>query len=176
MPRLFVAQPLNPEAVVEANSAQAHYLGSVLRRGVGDIVHLFNGDDGEWSARIDTLARGRASFVVTGQTRAQQDDADIWLMFALLKRDTTDLLVQKATKLGVSTLLPVITGRTNAARVNEDRLLAIATEAAEQSERLTVPTIHAPQRLAYALEDWPADRPLYAALERAGAQPIRPAG
>ena len=104
---------------VEATAGQAHYLGTVMRRAVGETVRLFNGHDGEWAARIETLNRGKATFRVEALVRAQAGDTDVWLVFALLKRDTTDLLVQKATELGVATLLPVITERTNAARVNE---------------------------------------------------------
>jgi 16S rRNA (uracil1498-N3)-methyltransferase len=74
--------------------------------------------------------------------------------------------VQKATELGVSTLLPVFTERTNAARVNAERLAAIAIEAAEQSERLTVPVLHPARPLPEALSAWPADRLLFVAMER----------
>ena len=90
-------------------------------------------------AASPALSRGKATFAVETLLRPQAHDADLWLVFALLKRDATDLVVQKATELGVSALLPVFTERTNAGRVNLDRLRAIAIEAAEQSERLTVP-------------------------------------
>ena len=140
MIRLYVEASLTTGATIEATEAQAHYLGGVMRRGVGDLVHLFNGVDGEFSGRIFSLARGKARFAVEGQVRQQAPDADLWLMFAVLKRDATDLVVQKATELGVSALLPVITERTNASRIDPDRLRAIAIEAAEQSERLTVPS------------------------------------
>jgi 16S rRNA (uracil1498-N3)-methyltransferase len=93
-----------------------------MRRSVGDAVRLFNGRDGEWNGRIAAMGRGKASIAVDILVRSQAEDgdpwADIWLMFAVLKRDQTDLVVQKATELGVSTLLPVFTERTNAARVN----------------------------------------------------------
>jgi 16S rRNA (uracil1498-N3)-methyltransferase len=74
--------------------------------------------------------------------------------------------VQKATELGVSALLPVIAQRTQAERVNTERMLSIAIEAAEQSERLTIPTVHPPQSLASLIETWPPDRTLYVAAER----------
>ncbi len=60
-------------------------------------------------------------------------------MFAPVKRGPLDLIVEKATELGVSALLPVWTQHTDAQRVNDDRLRAIAIEAAEQCRRLTVP-------------------------------------
>lgn len=173
--RLFTAAPLREGANVDATPAQAHYLGTVMRRGVGDTLRLFNGVDGEFAARIATLKRERATFVTGDKLRSQAPEGDLWLAFALLKRDATDLVAQKATELGVARLLPVITARTNAARVNADRLAAIATEAAEQCERLTVPRIDPPCTLPELLAAWPPDRPLVAAIERESAPPIRPA-
>ncbi len=172
MIRLYVESALSPGAAIEASEAQAHYLGGVMRRAVGDIVHLFNGTDGEWACRIATLARGKCAFGVESPVRSQAEEPGPWLVFAVLKRDTTDLVVQKATELGVSALLPVFTERTNAGRVNLDRLRAIAMEAAEQSERLTVPEIRPARQLHDILRDWPSDRALYVALERADAQPL----
>ena len=64
-------------------------------------------------------------------------------MFAPIKRARLDWLVEKATELGVSALLPVWTARTQVERVNLDRLRAHAIEAAEQSERLSVPELRA---------------------------------
>jgi 16S rRNA (uracil1498-N3)-methyltransferase len=174
MIRLHVEASLAEGATIEATAAQAHYLGSVMRRSAGDAIRLFNGRDGEWDARIAALGRGKAAFSVEFLVRPQAPDADLWLMFAVLKRDQTDLVVQKATELGVSALLPVFTERTNAARVNEDRLRAITIEAAEQSERLTVPLLHTARPLHEALADWPAGRPLFVAMERSGAAALSP--
>jgi 16S rRNA (uracil1498-N3)-methyltransferase len=174
MIRLHVEADLADGAAIEATEGQAHYLGGVMRRTVGDPVHLFNGRDGEWACRIVSLSRSKATFAVETPTRPQSADADLWLMFGVRKRNTTDLVVQKATELGVSTLLPVFTERTNAVRINLDRLTAIATEAAEQSERLTVPAIHPARQLHDSLAHWPAERALFVALERADAQPLAP--
>ncbi len=164
--RLFVDAPLAAGAEVAASQGQAHYLGIVMRRAPGEAVRVFNGSGGEWLARIAALRRDRATLVIERQLRPQAAESDLWLVFALLKRDATDLLAQKATELGASALLPVLSERTNATRVNEARLAAIATEAAEQSERLTVPRIHPPRRLADLLASWPAGRTLFAAVER----------
>lgn len=174
-PRLFVAAPLATGATIAATSGQAHYLGTVLRCNAGDPVRLFNGHDGEWQARIAELRRDRLALSVEKQLRQQEPDPDLWLAFALLKRDATDLVVQKATELGASALWPTITERTNAARLNETRLTAIATEAAEQCERLTVPVLHPLCRLPDLLAQWPPDRKLYAAIERIDAAKPKPA-
>jgi 16S rRNA (uracil1498-N3)-methyltransferase len=172
MIRLHVEADLTAGASIEATEGQAHYLGSVMRRSIGDTVRLFNGRDGEWESRIATLSRGKASFATETLVRPQAGDEDLWLMFAVLKRDTTDLVVQKATELGVSVLIPTFTERTNAGRVNLDRLRAIAIEAAEQSERLTIPEIRPARQLHDNLVEWPADRSLFVALERADAQKL----
>jgi 16S rRNA (uracil1498-N3)-methyltransferase len=174
MIRLHVEATLAAGETIEATEGQAHYLGGVMRRAIGDTISLFNGRDGEWASRVASLSRGKATFAVETPTRPQTPDTDLWLMFAVLKRDTTDLVVQKATELGVSTLLPVFTERTNVGRVNLDRFRAIAIEAAEQCERLTVPVFRPARHLHDSLADWPVDRALFVALERADAQPLTP--
>jgi 16S rRNA (uracil1498-N3)-methyltransferase len=175
MIRLYVEATLAAGTIVEAIGSQARYLDVVMRRAVGDPVHIFNGRDGEWTCRITAFSRSKAAFAVESLFRPQAADTDLWLAFAVLKRDATDLVVQKATELGVSALLPVFTERTNAARVNLDRLRAIAIEAAEQSERLTIPDIHPARELHEFLAAWPAERSLFVAQERADARPLAPA-
>jgi 16S rRNA (uracil1498-N3)-methyltransferase len=167
--RLFVAAPLFAGAEVAASAAQAHYLAHVMRRAAGAPVVLFNGRDGEWQARIAVARGNRATFAVEHRLRPQTPEPDIWLAFAPLKRDATDLVVQKATELGAAALLPVTTARTNSARINQERLTAIATEAAEQCERLTVPDVRGLVDLPALLRTWPAERWLVVAMERLAA-------
>ncbi len=155
------------------SEAQAHYLGNVMRRSVGDTVRLFNGVDGEWAARVVALSRKAVVFEPETFVRAQAAEPDCWLCFALLKRTKTDLVVEKATELGVSRILPVVTARTQGDHVNLGRLRAIAIEAAEQCERLAVPEIAAPVPLAALLRGWPAGRKLFMADERRDAAVAR---
>jgi 16S rRNA (uracil1498-N3)-methyltransferase len=172
MPRLFVPEALSAGGSVPLDRDQAHYLANVMRLGVGEPVVLFNGRDGEWTGALAEVRRDRAVVELATQTRVQAAEPDLWLLFSPLKRDATDLVVQKATELGVSAIRPVFTARTNTARVNLERLGAIAREAAEQSERLTVPSVHAPAPLLDVLGAWPADRMLAAAIERGGPASI----
>jgi 16S rRNA (uracil1498-N3)-methyltransferase len=165
-PRLFVAGALRQGEDFAASADQGHYLRTVLRCAAGDVVRLFNGSDGEWLARIGIQRRDTVSFGIESLLRPQQPEPGPWLVFALLKRDATDLVIRQAVELGASRLLPVMTERTNAARVNAERLRAIATEAAEQSERLTIPAVDPPLRFDRMLSDWPVDRHLFVALER----------
>lgn len=165
--RLFVEASLSQGAQIAATPGQAHYLGNVMRRGVGDPVVLFNGVDGEWSAQIVALRKDRAQFAVQALCRPQpMARSGIWLVFAPLKRDATDLVVRQATELGVEALFPVLTEHANTTRINPERLKAIAIEAAEQCERLTVPVLHPLNSLGHVLHHWPHERPLAAALER----------
>jgi 16S rRNA (uracil1498-N3)-methyltransferase len=171
-PRLFIDADLTEGASLPATPGQAHYLGTVLRRAVGDPVRLFNGRDGEWDAVLSAIRKDRASLTVGARTRPPRTEAGPWLVFALLKRDATDLVVRQAVELGAARILPVLTARTNAGHVNLDRLRAIAVEAAEQSERLTVPPVDPPARLDAVLAAWPKGRRLFAAIERMEAGPI----
>ncbi|WP_428395539.1 16S rRNA (uracil(1498)-N(3))-methyltransferase [Lichenicoccus sp.] len=166
-PRLHI-EGLAASGVAELSEDQVHYLGHVLRRAPGDEVKAFNASDGEWLARIDSLPRrGVGRLALVRQLRAPAPEAGPILLFAPVKRDATELIVRMATELGVVALWPVLTARTNAARVRIDRLAAIAVEAAEQCERLSVPEVAAPRGLARVLSDWPADRTLCVAIERA---------
>ena len=167
--RLFVDDELVAGGTVTASTEQAHYLGSVMRRAAGDAVVLFNGRDGEWGARITALNKGRGGFAVEALIRPQAPEGPLTLVFAPLKRDATNLVIEKATELGATCIRPVFTDRTNAGRLNLDRFAAIAREAAEQCERLTVPEIVPPVRLFDLLGSWANDRVLFAAIERSGA-------
>jgi 16S rRNA (uracil1498-N3)-methyltransferase len=167
-PRLFTPEDLHSGQTVRPSEAQTHYLGTVLRRSAGDKIILFNGRDGEWQGRL--VGTGRHCQVeIISLTRPQEQEPDMWLAFAPLKRHATDLVAQKATELGVSALLPVITGRTQSERINTSRMQLIVIEAAEQCERLSVPAIHAPQTVSALLADWSATRALYVAAERRAA-------
>lgn len=168
--RLFVDSALAPGAVVEAAEGQAHYLMHVMRAKAGEPVALFNGRDGEWTAKVATPAKRKVHLEVGEKLRDQSGEPDVRLVFAPVKR--IEFLVEKATELGVRALHPVFTRRTTIGRVNAKRLLANATEAAEQSDRLSVPEIAEAVQLLDLLGAWPADRRLYFLDETGGGAPI----
>lgn len=160
LPRLYVDAPLAVGGAAPLSGPQAHYLKNVLRRGAGDRLFVFNGRDGEFAATIAELGKKGGAATIDGQSRKPEPEPDLWLLFAPVKRDAVDLIAQKATELGAARLVPVVTERTNAARVNVERLAAIAIEAAEQCGRLAPPPVDAPQKLAGVLLSWPDDRRL----------------
>jgi 16S rRNA (uracil1498-N3)-methyltransferase len=158
--RLFVTAPLATGLAVPLDADQAHYLRAVLRLGPGGLLSLFNGTQGEWRGRIVELGKNKGLVALEAQTRPQGAERDLWLAFAPVKRARIDYIAEKATELGATRLMPVLTRRTNVARVNVDRLQANAREAAEQTERLTVPTVEAPQTLERFLDGFPTGRRL----------------
>jgi 16S rRNA (uracil1498-N3)-methyltransferase len=171
LPRLFVRQPLTAGAPVELDAGQANYLGNVMRLGVGAELLVFDGNSGEWLARIREAAKKRMTLTVERRTRPAEAVPDVWLAFAPVKRAQTDWLVEKATELGAARLVPTITGRTIAERVKLERLQAIAIEAAEQCGRTRLPEIAEPITLKQLLDSRGADRRLYLADEN-GGEPV----
>jgi len=170
LPRLYVAEPLAAEAAVALDPRQAHYLGTVMRKSVGDELLLFDGRSGEWLARIAEAGKKRMTLSVERLTRGAETLPDLTLAFAPVKRAQTDWLVEKATELGVARLQPVITGRTVVERVKFDRLEAIAIEAAEQCGRTVLPEIIDPAPLDRFLK-MSGQHPLYFADEQ-GGEPV----
>jgi 16S rRNA (uracil1498-N3)-methyltransferase len=158
--RLYSDAALAAGSSVALDEAQVHYLRHVLRLAPGARIALFNGRDGEWWGEIASLGKQSGGVRLTERRRAPHAEPDLWLLFAPVKRARIDFLVEKATELGVSELRPVMTERTMVERVNLDRLRAHCREAAEQTERLTLPILRAPAALTQALTDWPPGRRL----------------
>ena len=143
--RLFVEADLSAGGEAPLGEAQVHYLRHVMRRADGAPLLLFNGRDGEWRATLEGRGKKAAVARLGERTREQVAEPDVWLCFAPVKRARIDYIAEKATELGVAVLQPVLTQHTNVERVNVERLRANAIEAAEQTERLTVPEVRAPR-------------------------------
>jgi 16S rRNA (uracil1498-N3)-methyltransferase len=146
-PRLYVNDDLSVGAEIVPDKKQAHYLRNVLRIKSNETVLLFNGREGEWRTAADAAGK-TLKLVVRDQVRAQTPPADLHYLFAPLKHERLDYMVQKAVEMGVSRLQPVITRHTQVSRVNQERMRANAIEAAEQCGILSVPEVMAP--LAFA--------------------------
>jgi 16S rRNA (uracil1498-N3)-methyltransferase len=172
IPRLYVSASLGEGQRVALDGDRTHYLKNVMRRAIGDGVGLFNGRDGEWLGRIDTYGKGTTGLALVEQRRPQKASPDLWLAFAPIKRQRIDYLAEKATELGVSVLLPVMTRRSEPTRVNTERLTNIAIEAAEQTERLDIPEVREAVTLDRLLAGWPQDRTLFVCAEAGEALPI----
>jgi len=159
-PRLFIESDLGDGATIPLEREQANYLLNVMRLGDGATVLVFNGHDGEWLARIETMGKRQANLILECRTRPQTNGPDLHYLFAPLKRARLDYMVQKATEMGVARLQPVLTRHTVAERVNSERMRANVIEAAEQCGILRVPEIGPPERLDHMLASWDASRRL----------------
>ena len=156
-PRLFVSADLSAGRAVALDEEQSNYLLRVLRLGAGGEVRLFNGRDGEWDAALSAAGK-KAEVTPVSQLRAQPPPARpaLTLLFAPVKKDQTDLIVEKATELGAVRVVPVLTQRTQTRTVRLDRFRKIALEATEQTERLDLPEIADVATLDAALAALPA--------------------
>ena len=169
--RLFIEAPLTEGTDITLSAHHAHYLGNVLRLKAGDAVRVFNGNDGEWRAEVAVLAKRKGTLSITEQLRAPSAAPDIWLCFAPVRKHRNAFILEKATELGVSRLLPVTTARTQFGKLRLDKMRAQIIEAAEQTERLDLPELSETQTLDSLLENWPEERTLIFADEAGDAMP-----
>lgn len=167
-PRLFVEQPLSGGATVTIDGQQAHYLARVMRVGEGDVVILCDDRTGEWAARVVSAGKRDVVLDVADQLRPREQVPDFWLCPALLKKDRFDLVLEKASELGVARVVPVLTRRCVADKLNPERARTILTEAAEQCARTALPQLGEVTRLDALLRDWPDGRALFFADELGG--------
>lgn len=164
--RLWVNSNLSAGEKVVLSPEQSHYLSNVMRRTKGDIIYCFNQNNGEYTAEIDTIDKHKTLITVLKQTKKTQTQQDIWLVFAPLKKDKTDFVIEKSVELGVAKIIPVITARTNSNQIKTERFAMQAIEASEQCGRLSVPDIENPCSLSALLENWDKNRILYFMDER----------
>ncbi|MEJ1157705.1 16S rRNA (uracil(1498)-N(3))-methyltransferase [Prosthecomicrobium sp. N25] len=157
--RLFLRLPLRAGGRIEVTREQANYLLNVLRMETGSEILVFNGQDGEWLARIADAGRRACVLEFVERVRAQEPSADLHYLFAPLKMARLDYMVQKAVELGVGLLRPVITRHTQVGRVNLERMESNAVEAAEQCGILAIPKILEPVELKALLDVWPGAEP-----------------
>lgn len=172
-PRLFVEEPLSAGRTVTITEGQAHYLTRVMRVAVGDAVILCDNITGEWAAIV--LSAGKRDIVLDPRERLRprEDVPDFWLCAALLKKPNYDLVLEKATELGVRRIQPMITRRCVADKLNPERARTIVSEAAEQCARTALPELAEVRKLEALLRDWPENRTLFFADEQGGSAPAQ---
>ncbi|PIB26142.1 16S rRNA (uracil(1498)-N(3))-methyltransferase [Amylibacter kogurei] len=156
--RLFVDAPMGVGQSVSLNRDQSHYLFGVMRLKTGDLLEIFNGQDGAWLAEIAQAGKRAGELICRENSQPQSMPPDLWLLFAPIKRARTDFIVEKATELGVSQIQPITTDFTNSDKIRQDRLQAHALEAAEQCGGTYVPPVKPLEKLTKLLQDWPSDR------------------
>ena len=167
-PRLFVEEAIAAGQRVTLEGNQAHYLAKVMRIEPGGTVLLCDDMTGEWAAMVIEAGKRHVTVEPVDRLRDREAVPDFWLCPALLKKDRFDLLLEKATELGVAEIRPLVTRRCVADKLNAERARAILTEAAEQCARTALPGLAEPVKLEALLREWPADRALFFADELGG--------
>jgi 16S rRNA (uracil1498-N3)-methyltransferase len=168
--RLYVRDQLSEQKPISLDKQQSHFLKNVLRLEVGHAVALFNGEDGEWYATISHLTKSYCELLPVHLRQEQTVPRFLRLLFAPIKKDPLNFLIEKGTELGVTVFQPVITKHTNVERVRVERLQTNATEAAEQCGRLEVPLVMPPVSLSEALSELSTNERLLACLESGEAE------
>jgi 16S rRNA (uracil1498-N3)-methyltransferase len=174
-PRLFLDKKLSTGELYPLSVEHSHYLTTVLRASEGDSLRIFNGYDGEWRGMIASTAKGKKKGVelkIIDQLREQSHEPDLWLCCAPIKRAHFDFMIMKATELGAHVIQPILTSRTQIRESNAERLRSIAIEAAEQSERLSIPEIKQALPLDRLITQWPKQRVVLLCAEFGDAQPV----
>jgi 16S rRNA (uracil1498-N3)-methyltransferase len=138
--RLFFSESLSINLSSKLDKSQSHYLSKVMRVNTGEKFSLFN-QNGEWEAKIDKIIKGIVEFSISKKIRSNTNEKEIWLAFAPIKLNYINLMIQKATELGVTKFIPILTERTIVRKINEKRVNKIIIEASEQSNRLKVPQL-----------------------------------
>ena len=159
--RMYFPVSLSENAQLCTDEKQSNYLANVLRMKIGDKINVFDGKTGEYESEIVEIAKKKCILSVVKKIKEIKLSSDVWLLFSPLKKDCTDMVIQKATELGVSKILPIITQRTNSEKVRIERFKAQSIEAAEQCRRTDIPEICKPQKLGDVLQNWPNDRTLF---------------
>jgi len=149
--RLFFSESLSLNLSSKLNKSQSHYLIKVMRVKVGESFSLFN-QSGEWEAKINEILKGIVEFTVSKKLREKDNEKDIWLAFTPIKSNFFSFMIQKATELGVTKFIPIITDRTIVRKINYERIEKIIIEASEQSNRIKVPKVEKRQNLNSFLE------------------------
>mgnify|MGYP002784448578 CR=1 FL=1 len=157
-PRIYSDVALGPGPGFALPAAAAAHVARVLRLGAGDPITLFDGTGMDFPATIESAGkRGVTVTVAPGQPVARESPLAITLLQGIGRGPRMDLVLQKATELGVAAIRPLLTART-VVRLDADRTeqrrqhwQRILVSAAEQCGRATLPRLHAPADLATAL-------------------------
>jgi 16S rRNA (uracil1498-N3)-methyltransferase len=154
--RLFFKESLSLNLIAKLNKSQSHYVNKVMRIKVDEVFSLFN-SSGEWEAKILNISKSIVEFNITKQLRQKENIKELWLAFSPIKSNYFNFMLQKATELGVTKFFPIIFDRTIVRKINKERLEKVIIEAAEQSNRINVPSIEEPKSLKEFLSNQKID-------------------
>lgn len=170
--RLYTEETLTENTTIFLNEEQTHYLKNVVKYSPQDILLCFDNKSGEYICDIISFTKKTTEVLIKSKTKEYYQTPDIWLLFAPLKKDKTDFVIEKSTELGVRKIIPTLTRYTITNNIKTERYLAQAIEAAEQSRRTDIPEISSPKTLNDILSSWDKERTLYFMDETLQSRPF----
>ena len=158
IPRLYTQQPLHADSLITLDKDAARYLSSVLRMTSGQMLNLFNGEGGEYVAEVVSLSKNQVTVSIKESLPNDRESLlKIHLVIGISRGERMDWVIQKATELGVHTITPIFTERTEVKLAGsrlEKRLVhwqQVSISACEQCLRNVVPTINSAVSLQQCL-------------------------
>ena len=135
----------HPENILENSTSllskeHTHYLVNVMRAKRGANVNFFN-KNGEWLSEIVFLEKDRVEVKFLSKIKENTNTHNIELAICLVKKNAMEIILQKATELGIKKIIPIISERTEVKEINFERATKIVIEATEQSNQLEPPEI-----------------------------------
>ena len=138
--RLFHPENITENTTSLLSKEHTHYVVNVMRLKRGSNLNFFN-KDGEWLSEIIFLDRDRVEVKFLNIIKEPTNSSNIELAICLVKKSPMETILQKATELGVSKIIPIVSERTEVKDINFERANKIVVEATEQSNQLTPPQI-----------------------------------
>lgn len=139
--RFYLSQPLGEEIVIGSVST-IKQMYNVFRYKEGDLVTLFNGEGSDVTYKIKSISSSVCELLKVDDKSSVLIDKKINLYISVIKKDNVELVAQKATELGVSKIIPIISERSEKKGLNKERLEKIVVEASEQCGRGDIPFIN----------------------------------
>ena len=138
--RLFHPENITENTTGLLSKEHTHYVANVMRLKRGSNLNFFN-KDGEWLSEIIFLDRDRIEVKFLNKVKESSKLSNIELAICLVKKSPMEIILQKATELGVSKIIPIVSERTEVKEINFERANKIVIEATEQSNQLIPPQI-----------------------------------
>ena len=139
--RLFHPENITENTTGLLSKEHTHYVINVMRLKRGSNLNFFN-KGGEWLSEIVFLDRDRVEVKFLDKIKEPTNTSNIELAICLVKKGPIEIILQKATELGVSKIIPIISDRTEIRELNFERANRIVIEATEQSNQLSMPEIN----------------------------------
>ena len=138
--RLYNPDSIEENSISLLSKEHTHYVVNVMRLKRGSNINFFN-SEGEWKSEIVFLNKDRVEVKIIEKIKQPKELSNIELAICLVKKNPMENILQKATELGVSKIIPIISERTEVKELNHDRANKIVIESTEQSNQLSPPKI-----------------------------------